>query len=98
MALPTPLHVGQAEPTATLVEFSTGPNAGMVLLVAKNDPNLAASLSSGDVIGLTPAPVAVPTHQDTTAGGASTVAGHDTTSTVAGGSTVAGSDAPEDTI
>lgn len=97
MALPTPLHPAQAEATAVKAEFNTGPHEGMVLLVAKNDPNLAGAVASGEVVlpgpFATAVPVAVPTN--TVQGGTSTVSG----STVAGGSsTVPSSDPPGDTI
>lgn len=50
MALPTPLHPAQAESTAIKAEFNTGPHDGLVLLVAKNDPNLAGAIASGEVV------------------------------------------------
>lgn len=74
MALPTPLHPAQAEATAIKAEFNTGPHEGMVLLVAKDDPNLAGAIASREVV--IPGPISqdmVAVGQDTVDGGQDTV-------------------------
>lgn len=76
MALPAPLHPSHATADDVLAEFASGEHSGQVLLVAKNDPNLAAAVASGDVIlpGPLGTPAPVPGGHDTSTGGHSTMA------------------------
>jgi len=64
MALPSPLtpaQVGGSNDVDELrAEFNVGPSAGYVLLVSKNDPNLATSVRDGSVVVEDPGAFALP--------------------------------------